>query len=518
MEVRPCLDIFDPTTRWRLDFNLADQLIAFVRKYIPIQTLPTAPSVLPAQYLVCPAPMDCGTVKSAAIELSCLPQQASSGLLLPNFPLPFPPSSHVDHRYAFTEKHHHLISPKNLMPVVVLLSQHLPTQRGEHVPSSVTQMTSFYFDNQNFDVYRHCLGYSSGSLPLDAGQAISLHQNKLEPNSVSVQTSSQWTSEVFQVRTNELPLFLKGKPVSVTPQKMMEACAQVQSRLQKKIDLPRIKVTYTEFTFQSDRVWISVKFNYQFFDLWPAQSPPPPTIRLDWDHDPIRYNARDLVTFPWGVMEIRLKESFSPSHPFLVDLLKLSFQPQGSRELFSIYSHAVYSFQPIHMQSHSASDANFLPCPPWWSEFATIDDLTMAPSRHSPKHWFAKLIHNFLPSDPDRESLTQTKEHKLSLQKIYFSCERTFLAWVGAATYPVTLGLLVSLRPGAGVSGGIVVLGGVGIVVYAITTYAMRLLALENPKAEGMQFYDLYGPVLLSLFISASWAISWLVIIGAIQL
>jgi hypothetical protein len=458
-------------------------------------------------------------------RVSFMPQQKSGGLLSQfSFFSSFRSSARETFFVNDSKVEQHLISPDNLIPVIIMLSRHLPTKSGAQVPSSAALMTSFYFDNQNFDAYRHCLG--PGTLQ-SYGQAVSLHRNKLEPNSVSVQISShyretQLISDVFQVQTSEVTSLLEGEPVSVTPPTMTSVCTQVQSRLQQRATLPRIKATYTQITFQSpahDHVLITVKFNYRFFNLWPAQSPPRSATHLDWDHDPTRYNARDLISFPWGVVEIQLKEPFaSAPPPFLEDLFGLSllFQPQASTELFSIYSHAVYSFRPP-----SVNDS-ILPCPSWWTELHSIDELaTMVPSRPSPQHWFAKLVHKLLSLNPNYESsLDVTKELKLSFQKIFFSCERTFLAWLGAASYPVSLGLLVSRQPGARISGGLLVLGGIVIALYAIVTYILRLLALDKVKAvtEDIQFYDLYGPVFLSLFMSTALVVAWLILIGVIQL
>jgi hypothetical protein len=459
-------------------------------------------------------------------RLSFMPQRKSNGGLwsrLSQFSS-VRPSARESFFVNDSKVEQHLISPENLIPVIVMLSRHLPTKSGAYAPSSAALMTSFHFDNENFDAYRHCLG--PGTMQ-SYGQAISLHRNKLEPNSVSVQMSShyrdtQLISDIFQIQAQDITSFLEGVPVSVTPVTMTSVSAQVQSRLQHRTCLPRIKATYTQITFQSpahDHVLVTVKFNYQFFNLWPAQSSPPSAIHLDWDHDPTRYTARDLISFPWGVIEIHLKEPFASSPPpFLEDLFGLSllFQPQVSTELFSIYSHALYSFRST--LASSPVDASILPCPSWWEELHSIDDLaSLLPSQQSPQHWFARLIHNILSLNPNyKSSVDVTKELKLSFQKIFFSCERTFLSWLGAASYPVTLGLLISRQPGAGVPGGILVLGGVVIVVYAIVTYILRLLALDKVKAvtEDIQFYDLYGPVCLSLFISVSWTISWLIIIG----
>lgn len=429
--------------------------------------------------------------------------------------------------YSFQQ---YLVLPQHLIPVILLLSQNLPTKTGANMPSSASLMTTFYLDNENFDAYHFLLGSMDPNRTY--GSSITLSANNFQSDSIKVSLSSyyrenQIISDEFHINVQDLPQMLRGQPIHVTPLSSVSTCSQIQTFLRQKSYSPHIKVTYTQIEFQSvqhDHIRIVLKFNHNLYHITTAPN------YYDWVHDPSRYNSQDTLSFPWGILEIRLKEPFISTPPAFIEKLVQSeyiFQPylgiNDQQQLFSIYSYGIYSF--LYLSNYCPPELTkntqgnqLVVRPIWWNELNALQGIeSRIITKPLPSHWFTALIHSIFHFSGEFNSKYVTKEQKMSFQKIYFSCERTFLSWLGSASSAVTLGAFVATQSGGHLIGGLMILSGIFIVVYAITTYVLRVMKIESQDSKDkIEIYDLYGPVGLCLLVISTWIISWLLIIKVI--
>ena len=222
-----------------------------------------------------------------------------------------------------------------------------------------------------------------------------------------------------------------------------------------------------------------------------------------------------------------LKEPFVSSQPEFINKLIQSeyiFSPttifETQQHFFSIYSYGIYSFLYLSNQFPPELKTNIqgnqlVVRPVWWEELNSEQRIeSRIITIPLPSHWFTKIIHSIFPITMENNLQYYTNEQKKSFQKIYFSCERTFLSWLNSANSPVTVGTFISTIPGGRLIGGIMILTGIIIVLYAIFSYISRIqkIELEDTK-DKIKIYDIYGPIGLCLLIFSSWFISWLLII-----
>ena len=82
--------------------------------------------------------------------------------------------------------------------------------------------------------------------------------------------------------------------------------------------------------------------------------------------------------------------------------------------------------------------------------------------------------------------------------KVFFANERTFLTWLNSALFICSIGIALASTTNQW-QGGLLVMCGVCLILYAMGTYTHRMSSLLARMPSG--YHDTKGPVILSILI-----------------
>lgn len=111
------------------------------------------------------------------------------------------------------------------------------------------------------------------------------------------------------------------------------------------------------------------------------------------------------------------------------------------------------------------------------------------------------------PRSASQMYLMPTKQKKMKIEpKTFFANERTFIQWLGAALFLVTLASAMMATGHTGkVMGTMFFPVGIFFLLYALRVYHWRLKLIKN-RTEGARFDDPYGPTILTIGVLISLA------------
>ena len=295
-----------------------------------------------------------------------------------------------------------------------------------------------------------------------------------------------------------MPL-LRGQTISVG-KKHENLAKEVQKMVNDYQMYPTLRVDYQRLAFQArdhDHVRVSIDLNLSFVNE--------KTSHMEWRTSDESLSARDEVLFPYIIVEIKLREPFISKPPqWLSDLESSSLLHKEN--LFSKYIHGTYEFYLSRIETGEVSRKNVLAKPFWFDALSftspqmpvvSFEDIKKTKKYLEKKksyanaHWCVRLFG--LQPDVDQSGKPVRVE-----PKTFFANERTFLTWFNCAIFVSSIGIAVASQ-GAGngrIEGGLLILIGFLITLYASFTYAQRTFSLLNKKAAG--YADRYGPLVLA--------------------
>jgi len=391
--------------------------------------------------------------------------------------------------------------------VCLMLGQNLEAfvfdKKAANPKSPLCDVTSVYFDNENKDSFRERLAKSQGArclrLRTYGNNQDSVSHNtkvwverKVHHEKWSGQTSSK---DRFCITGRDVMPLIRGMPMTVQ-QKNKMLCDEVQALIQERKMLPALRVEYDRIAFQGrdhDHVRVSLDLNMRLYRER--------TTHLDWYTEKRDLGLNDLIAFDHAILEIKLREPFIDTPPqFIRELCESTLVHKQNN--FSKFTHATYAFAV----QDGVVESMKLTKPLWWDEMQFISPQMPIEARENTaivgidtgankglqdddRHWFAKMF--MLGDQPVDENGKVLRVEP----KVFFANERTFLSWFQTALLTCSIGVAVAAA-GHFAVGGILILIGFIVAVYANLTYLQRTTSLVNRVASG--YHDHFGPLMLS--------------------
>jgi uncharacterized membrane protein YidH (DUF202 family) len=420
------------------------------------------------------------------------------------------------------------VHPNDIIPVLITIGKNLPLYCFGDDPEPATHISSIYFDN----FQREC--YQARLLKTNGARILRLRTYGQDHSKVYVERKvhyEKWTGDTsskdrFVLKDEEILPFLKGQPVPLKTPQHTELFHELQTMVQSMQLHPVLRINYNRLAFQSpdhDHIRISIDLNMKFFREH--------TSHLEWYTDSSKFTSKDILDFPYAVVEIKLRDPFVTNRPqFIVEMEESSLLHK--QNFFSKYLHAAYSYGLIE------GTANSLRIPPWWSlmkftspQFPVPPPVVVTAAAHtmngtgsplhagSETHGESTLLHSptsaavsSIPwvyrmlgygANADRATNKVVKVEP----KVFFANERTFLSWFNSALFTGSVGIALTQTPGGRLPGGLLLLSGLIIIGYSILTYLQRTFSLVERKPTG--YHDLYGPIILSVVIITVFVLSY---------
>lgn len=397
----------------------------------------------------------------------------------------------------------YLVDSSQLIPCILKLGNNLTLM------DNIAEVRQIYFDNESRYAYHAMLGLRDGT------KTIRMELSNKDWTKVTVKQTTHFldsknVEKDFTIEKDAVKSLLKGQPVAVDPLSKADICTDVQKLVSQLALLPAVKVTMNRMFFQStdhDHISITVDFNNKFIRENPRH--------LDFTVDPSRLGLGDVISFPYAVVTVTLREPFVSSPPaFLTELKDVCFHQMDELDTYSPYVQAVYEFSMSTQPDGDDSDE--LSAPPWWSIMendaitplglqAQLKDLKKRRNVMERAHWFTRLFHLY---DSERKIKNAKR-----LMKVSFACERTFLSWLSTATFSAALGIAISGISGQRDAGGLLLLNSVVTISYSTITYYIRASHIHSEN-RNVKLYDLYGPPVIALLSIGAFLTSFLLIIG----
>jgi uncharacterized membrane protein YidH (DUF202 family) len=416
------------------------------------------------------------------------------------------------------------VHQNDIIPVLITIGKNLPISCFGDDPEPATPISSIYFDNFQRDCYQARLLKTNGA------RILRLRTYNDDRSKVYVERKvhyEKWTGDTsskdrFSLKDEEVLPFLKGQqPVTgLKNPKHSELFHELQEMVQSMQLHPVLRINYNRLAFQSpdhDHIRISIDLNMKFYREH--------TSHLEWYTDSSKFTSRDIIDFPYAVVEIKLRDPFVTNRPqFIVEMEESSLLHKQNH--FSKYLHAAYSYGLIE------GTAGSLRIPPWWSlmkftspQFPVSDAVpvpttagTSNPLQPDTTRSDANLTSSSVPAvssipwiyrvlgygaNADRATNKVVKVEP----KVFFANERTFLSWFNSALFTGSVGIALTQTPGGRLPGGLLLLSGLIIIGYSILTYLQRTFSLVERKPTG--YHDLYGPIILSVVIITVFVLSY---------
>jgi uncharacterized membrane protein YidH (DUF202 family) len=369
-----------------------------------------------------------------------------------------------------------------------------------------TRVSSVYLDNKNRRCYTERLAKDSGA------RIVRLRTYDDVMSKVYVERKvhyERWTGDTsskdrFPIEEGQVMALLRGQTVSVA-QKHQELSAEIQKMVHDYQLYPTLRVDYDRIAFQPpnhDHVRVSIDMNMRYVNEH--------TSHFDWRTDDSKLSSSDEIMFPYCIVEIKLREPYISTPPQWLSSLESSSLMHKENN-FSKYLHGTYQFYLMHKMSGEMPANLELRKPVWYDnmsfmtpQMAVVNSEDMAKAKlakekraaydTSGSHWFARMLGM-------QDVLDDSGKPVRVEPKTFFANERTFLSWFNAAIFVSSIGLALAQGTVNGnVLGGLLILIGLIIIVYAIATYNQRTFSLLNKRSNG--YADRFGPVFLALTIS----------------
>jgi uncharacterized membrane protein YidH (DUF202 family) len=396
----------------------------------------------------------------------------------------------------------YLVDSSQLIPCILKLGNNLTLM------DNIAEVRQIYFDNESRYAYHAMLGLRDGA------KTVRMEQSNKDWTKVTVKQTTHFldsknVEKDFTIEKDAVKSLLKGQPVAVDPLSKADMCTDVQKLVSQLALLPAVKVTMNRMFFQStdhDHISITVDFNNKFIRENPRD--------LNFTVDPSRLGLGDVISFPYAVVTVTLREPFVSSPPaFLTELKDVCFHQMDELDTYSPYVQALYEFSMSTQPDGDDSDE--LSAPPWWSITendaitplglqAQLKDLKKRRNVMERAHWFTRLFHLY---DSERKIKNAKR-----LMKVSFACERTFLSWLSTATFSAALGIAISGISGQRDAGGLLLLNSVVTISYSTMTYYIRASHIHSEN-RNVKLYDLYGPPLIALLSITTFLTSFLIIV-----
>lgn len=417
------------------------------------------------------------------------------------------------------------VHPNDIIPVLITIGKNLPLYCFGNATEPATCISSIYFDN----FQREC--YQARLLKTNGARILRLRTYNDDKSKVFVERKvhyEKWTGDTsskdrFALKNEDVLPFLKGQRVELKKAQDYELFNELQEMIQTMKLHPVLRINYNRLAFQTldhDHIRISIDLNMKFYREH--------TSHLEWYTEQSKFTNRDIIDFPYAVVEIKLRDPFVTNRPkFIVEMEESSLLHK--QNFFSKYLHAAYCY------SLQEGTSKALRIPPWWSLMKFTSPQFPFPESHevvtnplrtpsqtggakvspspdpvpisasataavSSTPWFLRVLGYGNSSSPTNKVVKVEP-------KVFFSNERTFLSWFNSALFTGSVGIALTQAQGGRLAGGLLLFAGLIIIGYSILTYLQRTFSLVERKPTG--YHDLYGPIILSVIIIAVFVLSF---------
>jgi SPX domain protein involved in polyphosphate accumulation/uncharacterized membrane protein YidH (DUF202 family) len=368
------------------------------------------------------------------------------------------------------------VSKKNVIPLIFEIIKHLPINiYGDDSNDYLYQnITSVYLDNDNMDIYNSRITKNENSKLIRLRWYDNNMRNIFIERKVHHDGWTGDTSSKDRIKLNQSKVFsyLKGSHFVES-----DLGIEIQNEILSKKIYPIIRTIYKRISFQkkdNNDVRISLDMNLKFI----KES----ITHLEWFTTWDDVSDDDINHFPFCVLEIKLRKDFIDMPPkWIEDIMNSALVIK--KEYFSKYCHSAYSFFPNKSKRK-----------PYWIDDVSIpiDNLNTEQinENDSITHKWS-CIPKYLKKNNTYESI------KID-PKTFFANERTFLQWFNSSIFLGSAGLTLIGLNQKNLAIIVIILACI-VIFYAQYTYLKRTYLLNNKISTG--YSDLYGPIVLSLFI-----------------
>lgn len=387
-----------------------------------------------------------------------------------------------------------------------------------------TCVSSVYFDNKDFDLYKGRLRKIQGA------EAIRIRWYTAQIQEIVFverkRHEEDWTGEESKKLRFKMPErlvneYINGKNVWKRIESLNQEdkddsfllYTEIQNSIQRKRLRPVLRTFYKRTAFQfpnSAAIRISLDTHLCMIkEAFDFESPVKSWRRLDvnCEHPFFSLNDKEIVRFPHGVLEVKLQSSGDDRAKWIEDITSGNYVEHVDK--FSKYIHGCSILFP-----------QIIDIPYWLPQYHK--DISISPydcntERHVPKNDLVLDINSAIKDaivtpnsdNSSRMDVVDVENRRIAIPvrvepKVYFANERTFLSWLHFSIFIGGIGTaMMGLGDHRAVMSGIIFIAvSIMFALYALYLFFWRagMIRLRDPGP----YDDLYGPaVLVAVFLAA---------------